>query len=170
MIDVCTLATPVGPLVLAAEGELVVAGGFTPGPDLVSRLTRDQQATVRNRADLGWLSQLVVDYLDGRLDALDQIPVLQPGTPHQQEVWAALRAVPAGQTRTYTQLAAATSRPAAIRAAGTACGRNLVAPIVPCHRAQRRGGSLAGYYWGLPVKRWLLAHESAVPPPPDPAG
>lgn len=156
----CTLDTPVGPLTLISEGEALAAGGFCPPDVLAARLTPTQRDGLRVRADLGPLSRAVAQYLTGQLDALDAIPVSQPGTPLQQEVWAALRAIPAGQIRTYTELAAATSRPEAVRAAGTACGRNLVSPVVPCHRAQRRDGSLAGYYWGLDVKRWLLAHEA----------
>lgn len=160
LVAQCTLDTPVGPLSLVSEGEALAAGGFCPPDVLAARLTPTQRDELRIRADLGPLSRAVISYLAGQLDALDAIPVIQPGTPLQQEVWAALRAIPAGQVRTYTELAAATSRPGAVRAAGTACGRNLVSPVVPCHRAQRRDGSLAGYYWGLDVKRWLLAHEA----------
>ena len=156
----CVLDTPVGPLTLISAGEALVAGGFCPPDVLAARLTPAQREALLPRAELGPLSRAVASYLAGQLDALDAIPVSQPGTPLQQEVWAALRAIPVGQVRTYTELAAATSRPDAVRAAGTACGRNLVSPVVPCHRAQRRDGSLAGYYWGLDVKRWLLAHES----------
>ncbi|MDH4366260.1 MAG: methylated-DNA--[protein]-cysteine S-methyltransferase [Acidimicrobiia bacterium] len=156
----CTLDTPVGPLTLVSEGEALAAGGFCPPEMLAARLTAAQREALRPRSDLGSLSRAVARYLAGELYALDAIPVTQPGTPLQQEVWAALRAIPAGQVRTYTELAAVTSRPDAVRAAGTACGRNLVSPVVPCHRAQRRDGSLAGYYWGLDVKRWLLAHEA----------
>lgn len=156
----CTLDTPVGPLTLVSEGDALAAGGFCPPDVLAARLTPAQRDGLRVRADLGPLSRAVARYLAGQIDALDAIPVSQPGTPLQQEVWAALRAIPAGRVRTYTELAAATSRPDAVRAAGTACGRNLVSPVVPCHRAQRRDGSLAGYYWGLDVKRWLLAHEA----------
>lgn len=156
----CTLDTPVGPLTLVSEGEALVAGGFCAPDVLAARLTPTRREAVRPRAELGPLSRAVARYLAGEIDALDAIPVSQPGTPLQQELWTALRAIPAGQVRTYTELAAATSRPDAVRAAGTACGRNLVSPVVPCHRAQRRDGSLAGYYWGLDVKRWLLAHEA----------
>lgn len=156
----CVLDTPVGPLTLVSAGEALAAGGFCPPDVLAARLAPAQREALRPRAELGPLSRAVAGYLAGQLDALDAIPVSQPGTPLQQEVWAALRAIPVGQVRTYTELAAATSRPDAVRAAGTACGRNLVSPVVPCHRAKRRDGSLAGYYWGLDVKRWLLAHES----------
>ncbi len=161
-IHACTHETPAGPLsMLATDDEIVIAAGFTEPAALVERL-RPSVADghdVVTRPELGVISRLVARYLAGELAALDEIPVDQPGTDLQHEVWSSLRAIPAGETRTYTALAAMTSRPRAIRAAGTACGRNLVAPMVPCHRALRSDGSLGGYYYGLDVKRWLLAHE-----------
>lgn len=157
----CTLETPAGPLSLLVDDDTLVAAGFTSPDELWNRLAPRARHRLVVRAEVGKISRLVTDYLDGQLDALDRIPVDQPGTDLQQEVWAALRAIPPGETRTYTELAAATGRPRAVRAAGTACGRNLIAPIVPCHRAVRADGSLGGYYYGLDVKRWLLAHESS---------
>lgn len=157
--------TEIGPISMLVSGEgndVVIAAGFTTAEVLWDRLTpgvRNGRALV-TRNEVGKIGKLVADYLDGQLDALDRITVDQPGTDLQHEVWDELRAIPAGETRTYTELAAATSRPRAIRAAGTACGRNLIAPMVPCHRALRTDGSLGGYYYGLHVKRWLLAHES----------
>jgi len=70
-----------------------------------------------------------------------------------------MRQIPPGQTWSYAELAAKAGRPDASRAAGSACARNLVAPFVPCHRVVRSDGTLGGYYYGLPVKEWLLAHE-----------
>ncbi len=163
MIEACTLETPAGPLSLLSNGEVVVAAGFTQPGSLWARLGPALRHDLHLRPELGKLSRLVVEYFDGNIDALDQIPVEQPGTRLQREVWAGLRAIPSGETRTYTELAAMTSRPQAVRAAGTACGRNLIAPLVPCHRALRRDGSLGGYYYGLDVKRWLLAHEARRP-------
>lgn len=162
-ITACTHDTPAGPLgLLVDDDEIVVAAGFTNAENLVERLrpaVADGHEVVTRR-DVGSISRLVERYLDGEVDVLEKIPVDQPGTKLQQEVWSRLRAIPAGQTRTYTELAAMTSRPRAIRAAGAACGRNLIAPIVPCHRALRADGSLGGYYYGLEVKRWLLTHET----------
>ena len=157
--------TPVGPLTVLAVNGTVVAAGFCPATDLHHRLPPARRGPLTVRSDLGPISEAVDRYLAGDLDALDHIPVDQAGTELQCEVWDGLRAIPAGQTRTYTELAATTSRPAAVRAAGTACGRNLVAPIVPCHRALRTDGTLGGYYYGLEVKRWLLEHEAGNRPP-----
>jgi methylated-DNA-[protein]-cysteine S-methyltransferase len=163
-ITTCTHETPAGPLsVLLMDDGAVIAAGFAEVSLLVDRL-RPEIASgheVVSRSDVGSVSNDIADYLSGQLDALDRIVVDQPGTDLQNEVWSSLRAIPAGQTRTYTQLAAMTSNPKAIRAAGTACGRNLIAPMVPCHRALRTDGTLGGYYYGLDVKRWLLTHEAA---------
>jgi AraC family transcriptional regulator of adaptative response/methylated-DNA-[protein]-cysteine methyltransferase len=83
------------------------------------------------------------------------------GAPFQIKVWEALLAVPSGHVTTYGDIARAVGNPAAVRAVGTAVGRNPVSWLIPCHRAIRKGGALGGYRWGLPVKRAMLAWESA---------
>lgn len=87
------------------------------------------------------------------------IPLDVRGTAFQEAVWAALRQIPSGETRSYAQLAAAIGRPAACRAAGSANGANRVAVLIPCHRVIRGDGALGGYAWGEGVKRELLARE-----------
>lgn len=84
------------------------------------------------------------------------------GTPFQQAVWRQLLEIPRGETWTYTQLAAAVGKPRAVRAVGAACGQNRIGVLVPCHRVVRTDGSLAGYRWGLGVKRALLESEGAL--------
>lgn len=91
------------------------------------------------------------------------------GAPFQIKVWEALLAIPSGQVTTYGEIARAIGRPAAVRAVGTAVGRNPVGFLIPCHRALRGTGALGGYHWGLPVKRAMLAWESARAEA-DPAG
>lgn len=83
------------------------------------------------------------------------------GAPFQIKVWEALLAVPSGHVTTYSQIAGAVGTPRAVRAVGTAVGRNPISWLIPCHRALRKDGALGGYHWGLPVKRALLAWESA---------
>jgi AraC family transcriptional regulator of adaptative response/methylated-DNA-[protein]-cysteine methyltransferase len=101
----------------------------------------------------------VLEYIEnGSCD----LPLDIRGTAFQQQVWAALRAIPPGETRTYEQLAASAGRPDAIRAAGTACGSNRIALLIPCHRALRKDGGLGGYRWGLEIKRELLRRESGA--------
>lgn len=88
------------------------------------------------------------------------IPVDVRGTAFQEAVWKALSEIPAGETRSYAQLAAAIGRPAAVRAVGSACGANPVAVLIPCHRALRSDGTLGGYAYGLGIKTELLKREA----------
>ncbi len=88
-------------------------------------------------------------------------PLYLIGAPFQIKVWEALLSVPSGQITTYSQIAAHIGHPKAVRAVGTAVGRNPISWLVPCHRALRKSGGLGGYHWGLPVKRALLAYEGA---------
>ncbi|WP_294609614.1 bifunctional helix-turn-helix domain-containing protein/methylated-DNA--[protein]-cysteine S-methyltransferase [uncultured Roseovarius sp.] len=83
------------------------------------------------------------------------------GAPFQIKVWEALLQVPTGHVTTYSEIAQAIGSPRAVRAVGTAVGRNPVSFLIPCHRALRKSGALGGYHWGLPVKRAMLAWESA---------
>lgn len=100
-------------------------------------------------------------YLSGDLTAIDSVPVETGGTPFQRGTWAALRRIPAGQTKSYGALAADLGRPRAVRAVGLANGANPIGIVVPCHRVIGADRSLTGYGGGLDRKRWLLAHESA---------
>jgi len=83
------------------------------------------------------------------------------GAPFQLKVWEALLNIPSGTVTTYGEIAGAIGHPGAHRAVGTAVGRNPVGFLIPCHRALRKSGALGGYHWGLPVKRAMLAWESA---------
>jgi AraC family transcriptional regulator of adaptative response/methylated-DNA-[protein]-cysteine methyltransferase len=88
-------------------------------------------------------------------------PVVLIGAPFQIKVWEALVDVPSGHVTTYGEIAERIGHPRAVRAVGTAVGRNPIGWLIPCHRAIRKGGGLGGYRWGLPVKRAMLAWESA---------
>ena len=87
------------------------------------------------------------------------LPLDVQGTAFQEAVWQALRAIPAGETRSYSDLAVAAGNPRAVRAAGTACGSNHVSIIIPCHRAQRSDGSMGGYAYGIDRKLALRKRE-----------
>lgn len=89
------------------------------------------------------------------------LPLDVHGTPFQQRVWQALRAIPAGQTASYAELARRIGTPAAVRAVAGACAANTLAVAIPCHRAVRSDGGLAGYRWGVARKRALLDRERA---------
>ena len=170
---VTTVPAPAGDLtfVLTPEDGVVRVAGFSPVTDVVERVpavlgVRGIQVVapedVADHPTLEVVVRAVQRYAAGDLAALDAVPVEQPGGPFFQQAWAAMRAIPAGSTATYTELAAAAGSPLAVRAAGSACSRNLVAPFVPCHRVLRTGGLLGGYYFGLDVKRALLTHEGAA--------
>ena len=90
-----------------------------------------------------------------------EVPLLLIGRPLQIKVWEALLRIPSGQVTTYSELARVAGAPGAVRAVGTAVGRNPISYLIPCHRALRKSGALGGYHWGLPVKRAILAWESA---------
>jgi len=90
-----------------------------------------------------------------------EVPLLLAGRPLQIKVWEALLQIPSGHVTTYSELARAAGAPGAVRAVGTAVGRNPISFLIPCHRALRKSGALGGYHWGLPVKRAILAWESA---------
>ncbi len=82
------------------------------------------------------------------------------GAPLQIKVWEALLQIPTGHVTTYSELAIAAGAPRAVRAVGTAVGRNPISWLIPCHRALRKSGALGGYHWGMPVKRAMLAYEA----------
>ena len=92
---------------------------------------------------------------------LSPTPLYLIGAPFQIKVWEALLSIPSGQVTTYSEIADAVGNPRAVRAVGTAVGRNPISWLIPCHRALRKSGGLGGYHWGLPLKRALLAYESA---------
>ena len=119
----------------------------------------------RTRVDEGdgWLARLVRHVAEQvkRPAATGSIPLDLHGTAFQYRVWEALLAIPAGETRTYTQLARQVGKPSAVRAVAGACAANRVAVVVPCHRVIRSDGSLGGYRWGLSRKAALLRQEQA---------
>ena len=88
-------------------------------------------------------------------------PLYLIGAPFQIKVWEALLSIPSGHVTTYSDIAEAIGRPKAVRAVGTAVGRNPISLLIPCHRALRKSGGLGGYHWGLSVKRGILAREAA---------
>jgi methylated-DNA-[protein]-cysteine S-methyltransferase len=154
--------SPIGPVSLASDGRALCALEFEEREELLRRLRArfGEGAALREAADPQGFTSRALAYFAGELDALAGVPVDGGGTDFQRRVWAALREIPAGETRTYSGLAARLGMPGAARAVGLANGRNPIAVAVPCHRVVGADGTLTGYAGGLERKRWLLAHES----------
>lgn len=124
---------------------------------LVQRFPRANM--MRDDAALAQLVAATLHAIECPSDTVD-VPLDVGGTAFQQSVWSELRRIPAGETRTYADIARAVGSPGAVRAAGAANGANRVAILIPCHRVIRSGGELGGYAYGLERKRLLLARES----------
>jgi AraC family transcriptional regulator of adaptative response/methylated-DNA-[protein]-cysteine methyltransferase len=163
--------SPLGQVLVAATARGIAA--VTLGSSdrrLVAELATEYPKAQRDRVRLESLgaddplrvwTESVVHYLKGAGSAHD-LPLDVPATPFQWRVWTALRSIPAGERRTYSEVAAAIGAPTAARGVARACATNPAALVIPCHRVLRGDGSLGGYRWGLERKRRLLAGEHAV--------
>ena len=149
----CTIESPVGPLTITAEDDAITAVDFGtgggPGP---------------NDGVLAEAARQLTEYFDGARRAFD-LPLTPHGTPFRLKVWAAMQAIPYGQTRSYGDLAR--DLDSAPRAIGGACGANPIPLVIPCHRVVGAGGTLGGFSGGAgcDTKRQLLALEGALPQP-----
>jgi methylated-DNA-[protein]-cysteine S-methyltransferase len=148
------IGSPVGPITLlssggALSGLYLTEQRYPPSPELFGEPGAEPFAAAADQ---------LARYFAGTLTRFD-LPLALGGTPFQQQVWLALRAVPFGTTVTYGQLADQLGRPTAARAVGLANGHNPVSIIVPCHRVVGSDGSLTGYGGGLDRKRFLLDFE-----------
>jgi len=166
-LELTVTQTPVGPMALyALDGQLVgltLDGDHGAGHPVAKHLTRHLGPfTTRIVPDAGGAATRLARYFGGHVGALDEQPVRLLGTAFQCDVWSALRAIPAGETRSYGALAKSLGREAAVRAVAAANGANPVAVFVPCHRVIAADGTLWGYGGGLPMKQWLLRHEGAA--------
>ena len=150
--------TPLGALYFQTANGALCEAGFV---QVWRRETLD--GCVDDTPDLSQPARAVADalqrYFEGDINAIDAIELDLRGTPFQRAVWQAIREIPAGRTASYSEIAQAVGRPAAVRAVGTATGRNPAGIAVPCHRVVRSDGSLGGYGGGLDRKQWFLDHE-----------
>ena len=153
-ISFTTVDSPLGPLRLTGRA------GVLTGLHLSAheKCPPNYRAWVEDDAPFKDVAQQLDEYFAGVRTDFD-VDVDLVGTPFQQTVWQALQAIPYGETISYAELARRIDRPAAVRAVGSANGRNPVSIIVPCHRVIGADGSLTGYGWGTTNKAWLLAHE-----------
>jgi methylated-DNA-[protein]-cysteine S-methyltransferase len=163
VLQASTLKTPVGTLYLIADDQVLLGAGFISLEYLIKKLDdKDSEREIKNIKQIAKISDLIFDYFDGDLTAINSIEVRQPGAKFSQNVWKSLRKIPVGKTWSYAELAKKSGSPDAVRAAGTACGNNLIAPIIPCHRVVKSSGAMGNYGYGVKIKEWLLRHEGAL--------
>jgi AraC family transcriptional regulator of adaptative response/methylated-DNA-[protein]-cysteine methyltransferase len=159
-----TTSCALGRLLVAASDQGVCAVSLGESDaELVDALRREfPEAEIQPEpARLGQWVDLLLRHLEGREPCLD-LPLDVRATAFQRRVWEALRTIPAGSTRSYAEIARSLGQPGAARAVGRACGANPVALVIPCHRAVREDGSLAGYRWGVERKQRLIERERAA--------
>ena len=149
--------SPLGPLLLVGRPDGVLTGLYLGAHE---KCPRPDPSWAEEAAPFAVVAAQLEEYFAGTRTTFDDIEVELVGTPFQVEVWQALRAIPYGETISYAELARRIGRPAAMRAVGSANGRNPVSIIVPCHRVIGADGSLTGYGWGTDRKSWLLDHEA----------
>ncbi len=161
---VTELVSPPGLIVFARRGEALCALCFRDyWPSMLPELKgRFGRLELERDPDGGAAGRALKLYFGGDVHALDALPVDTAGTPFEETVWARLRTIRAGETRSYGALAREIGQPSAARAVGTANGRNPVSLVIPCHRVIAADGTLGGYGGGLERKRWLLVHEGAL--------
>lgn len=162
MIAVETIDSPIGPLTLAFEDEVLVSVEFDKGParrlSWVRRTFPDQELVERPPESKA-AEALKAYFVDPTTDFSD-IELKLYGTDFQVQVWEMLRRIPLGETAAYGTIARLVGQPDASQAVGRANGDNPIPVIVPCHRVIGMDGSLTGFGGGLERKTWLLDHES----------
>jgi AraC family transcriptional regulator of adaptative response/methylated-DNA-[protein]-cysteine methyltransferase len=152
-----------GAILVARSAKGICAISLGDDPDSLLRALQDRfpaAELIGGDAEFERVVAVVVGFVEAPATGLD-LPLDIRGTAFQQRVWQALRAIPAGQTASYAQIAAAIGAPAAIRAVASACAANTLAVAIPCHRVVRQDGALTGYRWGVARKLDLLAREAA---------
>jgi AraC family transcriptional regulator, regulatory protein of adaptative response / methylated-DNA-[protein]-cysteine methyltransferase len=160
-MNYATTGSPIGRVLVAAteRGLCAVSIGEDDVALEQSLAAEYPRATIRRDNDaLRPFVDSVLAHLRDRT-SLAALPLDVVGTPFQQAVWQALRAIPAGQRRTYGQIAAALGNPKGARAVASACASNPAALVIPCHRVVRGNGDTGGYRWGAERKQALLANE-----------
>lgn len=155
--------SPFGPSLVMGTEKGICGIGFSEetGPELALEDLTARWPNADFIEDPMFLRPWVLAAYDMEPGERGKTPLHLIGSPLQIKVWEALLRIPSGHVTTYSEVAEAIGNPRAVRAVGTAIGRNPVSWLIPCHRALRKSGALGGYHWGVPVKRALLAWETA---------
>lgn len=158
-----TMSSPIGKLYILSRGATILGLNLSGFQDLLSSLSnKELEEKIGKASKISGITEKLEDYFDGDLKAINSIKVKQPGGDFSQAAWSSMRKIKAGTMESYADLAYRAGSPAAVRAAGSACAKNKVALIIPCHRIIKSGGAIGAYGWGVEKKVWLLEHEGAI--------
>jgi methylated-DNA-[protein]-cysteine S-methyltransferase len=170
VIGVVTLSidgvkSEIGEILLVVKGDRLCALSFSDSKSRTIELLRKRYGEILliHTPNPQGFSDRLRSYFSGDYSSLDDLPVTTDGTQFQQQVWSALRSIPAGTTVSYQELAARIGQENACRAVGLANSRNPISIVLPCHRVIGKNSDLTGYAGGLMRKSWLLRHEGIVP-------
>ncbi len=163
-IGYCIADSPLGRMMVAAAPQGICSIAFADTDEELLSELRERFAAAELHADDAPLAGAVQEVLASLHEpaAALTFPLHTRATAFQQRVWKALRAIPRGETRTYTDVAEAIGMPSAVRAVARACATNPIALAVPCHRVVGSSGALTGYRWGTDRKKKLLQLEGAL--------
>ena len=162
-LQISQFKSPIGVINLIAAEQILLGLNLSSIKSLKDSLDEiDYSRGFKEVSKIEVISDLLSDYFAGDIDAINGISVRQPGAQFSQDAWKAMRKVKGGKVLSYADLAHRAGSPAAVRAAGTACAKNAIALVVPCHRIVKTGGALGNYAYGLNKKEWLLRHEGAL--------
>jgi len=160
---ITTAKTPIGNLNLIADKHVLLGANLSNVSALKAGLDMaESEREFKIVKSIPIISDLIADYFAGDISAINGISVRQPGATFSQAAWKAMRKVRAGAVISYADLADRAGSPAAVRAAGSACAKNAIMLVVPCHRIVKSGGALGNYAYGVNKKEWLLRHEGAL--------
>jgi len=156
------IESPIGAIFIAHDGKEICNLEFTDCDDRMQHMLARHfpGAEIERTKERSKFADALRRYFKGDVAAIDDLPVAKFGTSFQQRAWAALRRIPAGETRSYGEQARAIRAPNAARAVGLANHLNPIGIVVPCHRVRGADGKLTGYAGGLERKRWLIEHEA----------
>ena len=159
-ISYTVMTSPYGEVLVAATTKGIVAVRIGDEVELVRQL-RSEFANANLVRDDAVVTPTALEVLDRIVHhrAMDDLPLDIAATAFQAKVWAALRAIPSGSTRSYSEIAQQIGEPRSARAVAGACAQNPVALVIPCHRVVHADGSLSGYRWGVTVKARLIDDE-----------
>ncbi len=163
-IEYTIVDSPLGRLLVAGTERGICRVGLADSDEVLECVLRNEYSAAEIRQDgerlRPWL-EAVIEHLTGEQPHLD-LPMDIRATAFQWRVWEELRAIPYGETRSYSAIASAIGQPKARRAVAQACKQNPVPLLIPCHRVVREDGSLGGYRWGTERKKRLLEQEREV--------